>query len=453
MPLDYSKWDNLELSDDSDIEVHPNVDKRSFIKWKQESIHMERDQRRQKIEFLQNETGRNDRLLKQLNELITVCQKDGTRKVIEDITSIRDKARKEGSSDTPIPNSAGATASFDAIMESLVGQIETALKTQSEEDVKRQLIIRITDSRNKAQTRQNELLAELSKEEKEATKKMTSDNMYHESFNKTMISKPILPTPKPSEPKKQTNKVIETLNADSVNAAAPQDNSAAAEAEEDEEEDDITVSPIAKEFAKLSGFEPAFRFIGKHPEIVSETYSDQLLAEAFTEQLEGNEKYARNCVFQSLILQYCGQLGKDGISLFFARMSPSAPNQQPRRLFDDDVNKTYTRIKNRCAEINAEKKEQQVETIQLQQMQEGSKLTVRIPDANNEEEKQALEVYECLPPNFKTALQTGELDEINKVLAEMKVEDAEVVLKVASDYGFLDLEGEVLEEAPEQAKA
>lgn len=134
-------------------------------------------------------------------------------------------------------------------------------------------------------------------------------------------------------------------------------------------------------------------------------------------------------------------------------MSPSAPNQQPRRLFEDDVNKTYTRIKTRCAEINAEKKEQQVETIQLQQMQEGSKLTVRIPDVNNEEEKQAVEVYECLPPNFKTALQTGELDEINKVLAEMKVEDAEVVLKVASDYGFLDLEGEVLEEAPEQATA
>jgi cell division cycle protein 37 len=89
--------------------------------------------------------------------------------------------------------------------------------------------------------------------------------------------------------------------------------------EEDENEDDITVSPLAKEFAKLSGFEASFSFIGKHPEIVSETYSDQLLAEAFTEQLAGNEKYARNCVSQSLMLQYCGQLGKDGITLFFAR--------------------------------------------------------------------------------------------------------------------------------------
>jgi cell division cycle protein 37 len=186
MPLDYSKWDNLELSDDSDIEVHPNVDKRSFIKWKQESIHMEREQRRQRIEFLQNESGRNDRLLKQLNELITVCEKEGPRKVIEDITDIRNKARKEGSSDTPIPNSAGETASFDAIMESLVSQIEVALKTQSEEDVRRQLITRITESRNKTQARQKEILADLAKEQKEAAKKMTSENMYHESYNKTV---------------------------------------------------------------------------------------------------------------------------------------------------------------------------------------------------------------------------------------------------------------------------
>jgi cell division cycle protein 37 len=133
-------------------------------------------------------------------------------------------------------------------------------------------------------------------------------------------------------------------------------------------------------------------------------------------------------------------------------MSPNAPNPQPRRLFEDDVNKTYNRIKTRCAEIRAEK-EQQVETIQLQQMQEGSKLTVRVPNAENEDEKQAAEIYNSLPPKFRTALETGELDEINKVLAEMKVEDAELVVKVASDYGFLDVEGEVLEEAPQQADA
>jgi hypothetical protein len=32
MPLNYSKWDQLELSDDSDIEGHPNVDHKSLVR-------------------------------------------------------------------------------------------------------------------------------------------------------------------------------------------------------------------------------------------------------------------------------------------------------------------------------------------------------------------------------------------------------------------------------------
>ncbi|KAH3679133.1 hypothetical protein WICPIJ_008741, partial [Wickerhamomyces pijperi] len=50
MPIDYSKWDNIELSDDSDIEVHPNVDKKSFIKWKQQDIHQKRLERNREIQ-------------------------------------------------------------------------------------------------------------------------------------------------------------------------------------------------------------------------------------------------------------------------------------------------------------------------------------------------------------------------------------------------------------------
>ena len=52
MPIDYSKWDKIELSDDSDIEVHPNVDKNSFIKWKQRDIHEKRQQRNIEIKSI-----------------------------------------------------------------------------------------------------------------------------------------------------------------------------------------------------------------------------------------------------------------------------------------------------------------------------------------------------------------------------------------------------------------
>lgn len=55
MPVDYSKWDALELSDDSDFEPHPNVDKRSFIRAKQAQIHQQRADRKNRIETLKYE--------------------------------------------------------------------------------------------------------------------------------------------------------------------------------------------------------------------------------------------------------------------------------------------------------------------------------------------------------------------------------------------------------------
>lgn len=35
-PFDYSKWDNIELSDDED-DVHPNIDKESWFRMKHRS--------------------------------------------------------------------------------------------------------------------------------------------------------------------------------------------------------------------------------------------------------------------------------------------------------------------------------------------------------------------------------------------------------------------------------
>jgi len=40
--MNYSKWDNIELSDDEDVEVHPNIDRDSFLRWRKEAIHLKR---------------------------------------------------------------------------------------------------------------------------------------------------------------------------------------------------------------------------------------------------------------------------------------------------------------------------------------------------------------------------------------------------------------------------
>lgn len=44
------------------MEVHPNVDKKSFIKWKQRDIHEKRETRKQELAAYRTELGINDTL-------------------------------------------------------------------------------------------------------------------------------------------------------------------------------------------------------------------------------------------------------------------------------------------------------------------------------------------------------------------------------------------------------
>lgn len=123
-------------------------------------------------------------------------------------------------------------------------------------------------------------------------------------------------------PKKtEKKKVVETLNPNSaMKDLSLQDTSNDADNEDDEEEEeDIEMSPEAAKFSKIKGFEDSYTYLKNHPSIINEKSSDSILGQAFTAQLKGDQAYAKNCVIQSLMIQYCGQLGKDGVSLFFAR--------------------------------------------------------------------------------------------------------------------------------------
>lgn len=55
-PFDYSKWDNIELSDDED-DVHPNIDKESWFRMKHRS-RVEREENEAKEQArIQQEVG------------------------------------------------------------------------------------------------------------------------------------------------------------------------------------------------------------------------------------------------------------------------------------------------------------------------------------------------------------------------------------------------------------
>lgn len=188
MPLDYSKWDNLELSDDSDIEVHPNVDKRSMIKWKQEAIHRERAERKAKIDYLTQFVPQQENVLKKVQELTNMLKDTeddlaGIKKVIQ----VLDQQQTEADPNMKVPSAGGKEMDVAQVFSAMKTQIAAGLASNSPAEVKKTLLERFNQTEATVQKTVTEASRELTKLNEESKKKMTSENMFtSEKSNKTV---------------------------------------------------------------------------------------------------------------------------------------------------------------------------------------------------------------------------------------------------------------------------
>jgi cell division cycle protein 37 len=326
MVLDYSKWDALELSDDSDIECHPNVDKRSFIRAKQNQIHEQRWRRKKEIETLKYERIINDGLLARIDKLLAALREheDSSRNPEELVfQSLIESAGDPVDDRPPVPPEGvyeheKDQPRYSQMMGSLVDQVKKELEESKPDNRYNAFIDGVEGHRQKVLDLQQQLLEKLAQLEKEEGSKITSES-YHTGFDTSFVAK-AKPEPK-KETKKPTSSAVELLNPGSVSKTDGDAVSSGAEADEENEEDDIKVSPMARDFGsiKIGDYSASMQFIQKHPEVIVERKTDELLMEAFEAQMSGKDNYARQCVHQGLLLQYCRSLGPDGVSLFFKR--------------------------------------------------------------------------------------------------------------------------------------
>lgn len=120
-------------------------------------------------------------------------------------------------------------------------------------------------------------------------------------------------------------------------------------------------------------------------------------------------------------------------------------------LFSNDVRDTYNRIKTRAAELSKENSASNdpagVEQIQLHAVDPNTKITINIPTANSQDptEIEARKLFETFPADLQKALASESLDEVNKVLGKMSVEDAEVVVEQLGNGGMLSLEEGIID--------
>ncbi|KAG9243600.1 hypothetical protein BJ878DRAFT_461970 [Calycina marina] len=480
MPVDYSKWDALELSDDSDIEVHPNVDKKSFIRAKQNQIHQQRFERKNKIDTYKYERIINDGLLNRINGLLTALKSHtdeaDTRDPDELVFQSMMESVGNSSKDTPPPRPKGVHTSekelpsYSKMIAALIDQVKAKVNEQKSEKKYDAYIAEVKVHEVKIIDLQRQLEEQLEELEAEEGKKITSE-AYHTGFDSSHVTKSDpAPPPEPAKPSKKKQKVqaVEVLNPNVLAAKDAQSSGAdadidepMAEEEDTDNDDEVECTELGKQFSKfkMGDYRSCLDFISKNPTVLAERETDGLLVMAFNAAMDDKQEFARQCVHQGLLLQYCRALGKDGVGLFFKRITTQG--HQAQKVFFDDVQSTYQKIKARSKEIMTQRAHEEadgsggVEQIQLHAVDPGTAINIKVPPADSTEPEgiEARKLFDAFPPGLQRALESGSLDEVNKVLGKMSVEEAEEVVGQLSEGGMLSLEEKIIDATTEEGQA
>ena len=139
-------------------------------------------------------------------------------------------------------------------------------------------------------------------------------------------------------------------------------------------------------------------------------------------------------------------LGRDSVALFFKRMA--TPGHQAREGFEKDVAEKFQRIweiARENARQTATEGGKPVEQIQIHSVEPGALIQIQIPQAESEDEevRKARAIFEGFPPEIRAALESGSLDEVNRVLRTMKVPEAENLVNLLGDVSHEFLTPEV----------
>ncbi|KAI5963131.1 CDC37 [Candida pseudojiufengensis] len=473
MPIDYSKWDKIEISDDSDVEVHPNVDKKSFIKWKQRDIHEKRMQRNVEIKSIliqltmySNLNERVDYLLSILkpSELLdaslvkrTLDTKFDPKQNFNYEELIKDKGDtlRKGLKDlTFSKEEVDNLPPYNEMIEDLFVQIK-----EDHEDAKsdgNKLIEYLKEHRNKIDDVLSKQTIKLDDLLNQKAQLIVSDDL-HTGFDRSFLNKDKEEDDEeeksqttPSSSQKETITTTETLNSPS---------SANVESQKPKTDkdllDELEILPETEKFGSIAAenLSESADYLIKHTKICTESQKDALLMTAFDAQLSNDSSKAKNIIHQSLIIQYVTQLKgnkntKDdtirAIKLLFGKFQDKDPKVE--QLFKEEYTNLVNHITKRCEIIKqeeaarAEGNEGQEEEalLQLRALDDNTKLSVAIPSEGTPEYKI---FHEKLPIEFQNAIKTENIDEINKEFAKLKFEDAEKILDVFNECGVISVSG------------
>ncbi|TIC42497.1 hypothetical protein E3Q08_02789 [Wallemia mellicola] len=443
MPLNYDKWANLELSDDSDIEVHPNVDKKSFInniRWKQQDIHQKREARKAQLVKLNHELEINSTLLPRVTKIRKGVDQSGPEVFSGEVARLGSQPSNEK------PNTgADNQPTYDEMMQNLFIQIwEKAREHLDNKDLlSKTLVEELQKTEDKVTARNEDIKKEISVIEEEESQKITSEGI-RTGFDSSHVNK--ITDTKPQQPQKETEKSIEVLNP---GASKPK--------KDDDDLPDLTTSMKRLAEVPLRQYRGMVDIISHDKALLADETTDALFVEAFNAGMENKADYALKCVNAGLFVQYCNKLGRDGVSLFIQRLTQS---KEAETVFLKDVNDTHARIMERSKVLASQQSSNEGEKEQIQLMTEGdTEITFDVPEGPAPEKivlegdaklqqldpevvkewlNQRWEIFESFDNDFQMALKSGKLDIVNAYLGNQPVSKAEKIVQDLDRAGILN---------------
>ncbi|KAJ2498749.1 hsp90 co-chaperone Cdc37 [Coemansia sp. RSA 2052] len=456
MPIDYSKWDNLELSDDSDVEAHPNIEKGTFVRLRQRKIREDRENRRIRHERIDATIAMNQRLIHRLtairsNMANTIDLQQLTSDLDRDIALAKQRNTKQDEEEGG-KVSAAAPPSESDMVNALMARIHddlvnSAVAIDTPEKRRDAYVAQLDQHLGKLDQAMRELERELNDVKREEAKHISPDSIMHAGFDRSFVtpgsSSSAAGPSKPAATTKQTVTTDEVLNPASVGKHADEDSS-----NDVDDNGDLKLDDDARAFADIKGMSNSMDYIHKNLAVVSDKKADQILGHAFTLELAGKHALSKQYVRQSLILTYILQMGASGVNVFFSRVGAKG---QAQDMFEKDVEARYKHIVGRCEIMRSEgngsdeEEQQQVESIQLQCDDPNAPIRMSVPDESDDaEDSERLELFGQLPADMQGALRVGTLEAVNKVLAGVSGSEAERLLSVCGQGGFLVIDGEIV---------
>ena len=324
----------------------------------QRNIHEKREIRKQKISTLEAQIACNKVLLPRITEIANHLSREPATVYFNNLIS---KLQANPSKDCPPgndPNKLDHT--YDGMLLSLLKMVTEKAKQRVEEaglvgEAGKQERLE-GELQNEMQMHVKQLTEtiakdqqELEDEDAERRKKITMEDLhdgfdskvkykklysgYHQLSHSSLQYVPPKAEPAPVPVKGASDKkgkgkekekitAVEVLNPGAVEATQSDNKPAESTTPEDDDDEGLPeMTPSLVEFSKIRlwEFEKSFEFIQQHRDVYVPGAPDALFIAAFKAQSDGKKAYAKQCIHQSLLLQYCEKLGKDGVGVFFKK--------------------------------------------------------------------------------------------------------------------------------------